>query len=121
MTKQLLTTLVLIGGLSASYAVAQTTDIGSSTERISCSLSIDAAQSVLNPDNTADNEPLFLQLSIKALSDCRRDASQWRGMDKFIDAGADRCTEAANQGMSDLYRGTCLLKVAQAASFILGR
>lgn len=123
MKKKTLAALVLTLSFAAPMTFAQSTDIGSSgstRESAKCSISIDAARSVLNPDNTADNEAQFLRLSRKALSDCRKNADNWPKLRQYIDLGSENCRDIANQGMSQLFHGTCLLKVADSAQFLLG-
>lgn len=86
----------------------------------SCNIQIDNAKALLNPDNTADDEAAFLAASTKALEVCENLASTHENLRLALTYARISCDKTADQGMSQLYRGTCYLRASLLADFILG-
>ncbi|MGE0632458.1 MAG: hypothetical protein AB7O96_08630 [Pseudobdellovibrionaceae bacterium] len=101
--------------LSLSFSMA-----AFATPETSCNIQIANAKGLLNEDNTADDEEAFLLASTKALNVCQKSAENHSSLRSSLSHGRKSCDMTADQGLSQFYRGTCYLKAADLADFILG-
>lgn len=87
-----------------------------------CSTAYNAAQAMVQADGTVDNESDFLTATKVAVQSCGQlaEAKGIKSLKQSIDLMKNQCDAQASQGMSDLYRGTCYLKLADLTRFILG-
>ena len=87
-----------------------------------CSTSVDYAKSMIETDGTVANENQFMKAASAAINQCS-DLSRTRnirGLSSSISSIRSKCDQSANRGLSELYRGTCYLKIADLADFIIG-
>lgn len=87
----------------------------------SCNIEVVNTKSLILNDGSVDDEAAFLSMAQNTLVVCKSQAANWNSVKETINNAKKSCDESANQGMSQLYRGTCYLKVSELATFILGR
>lgn len=87
----------------------------------SCNVLVGAAKDLVEQDGTVADEAQFVQATANALTACLSGAKNWASLKQAIQSAKKSCDESANQGQSDLYRGTCYLKAAELATFVLGQ
>ena len=86
-----------------------------------CEEAINQAKQMLSTDGTVQDEMIFLSKATTALNLCKETADKQKTVTAFILLGQQSCDDASNQGQSTLFKSYCYLKVAQSASFILGK
>jgi len=115
--------LVMASGTFLNYSDSQGVEAIKKASRkpgsVGCVTGVDSARKHLLEDGTVADENAFLVAATDALVTCTADGKTWKKMPAFISKGKDICDQAADQGMSKLYRGTCYLKLADLVSWIL--
>lgn len=87
----------------------------------SCNIQVSNVKALVGKDGTVANEEQFAKAASLALDACEKGAQNWNSLKVTIKAARKACNESADQGLSSLYRGTCFLKAADLATFILGQ
>jgi hypothetical protein len=112
--KKIMLSLVILLSVSSSFAESST---------YNCSLDFDRAKSMVQADGSVENERMFLMAAAVAVDACSDLAQKrnFKGLSKSIASMRSKCDATAKQGMSELYHGTCYLKLADLTRFILNQ
>lgn len=88
----------------------------------SCNIQVASTKAHIDQYGGVNNEAQFLGAATEALKACLKSAKKLnRAVTvQTIELAKKSCDESGDQGLSQLYRGTCYLKAADLATFILG-